>query len=108
VPAGNYHLILDCFIGGNVTMTYELLWRRDGSDTTVLSFQQSYTKPTDDNIVVNSEFDEAGIAIDYRPGDLLVLRYTADAQSSPSAYTPDGDGPGPGSNGRYPNVTLPQ
>ena len=109
MPAGNYHLILDCFIGGNVTMTYELLWRRSGvPDTTVLSFGSAYTKPTNENIVVNSEFDEQGTAIDYQPGDQLVLRYTADAASSPSAYTPDGDGPGPGSNGRFPNITLPQ
>jgi hypothetical protein len=109
VPAGDYHFILDAFIGGNVTVDFELLWRRGGTDTTVTSFSETYTKPANDEIPTAAEYDEQGTAIDYQPGDLLVLRYTTDVHSSPSAYTPNGDGSAaPGGAGRFPDITLPQ
>jgi hypothetical protein len=113
VPAGNYGLVLDCFIGGNVTVTYSVLWEHAGSDVTVLTFQQAYVKPPNDNIPVISRFTEPGIAIDYSPGDQLILQWSTDAQSSPSAYTPNGDGSaapeGSGSDvvPENPNITLP-
>lgn len=100
--------MLDCFIDAPVTMTYQLLWRRGGSDTVVTEFSQSYVRGSDDNIPQNSSFTETGTAIDYQPGDQLVLNFIAGSDSPVGAYDPNGDGPGPGGSGRFPNITLPQ
>jgi hypothetical protein len=108
VPAGTYHFVLDCIITGDVTATFELLLRRGGGDTQLVTWSATYTPRSDGSFAPeHADFDEAAPAIDFEPGDQLVFRYRADAASLEGAYEPNGDGPGPLGDGRFPCLTLP-
>ena len=51
------------------------------------------------------EYDEPCGAVDFVTGDQIVFRYTGANTDSSQAYVPNGDGAL--SNGRDPNITLP-
>jgi hypothetical protein len=107
VPTGTYHLVLDGIVIESVDVEFDLLWRRDGADTTLAMLQRHFD-PTP-----GSAFDAQAVtadvsapAIEFQPGDQLVLRYTGTTSADAEAYIPNGDGVKKG--GRDPNITLPQ
>ena len=111
VPAGDWHLILDCIIIQPVTTTFDMIWRHGGggSDTVLFEFTESY-QPIGggEYYAQKEEYDQTStIPIDYVAGDQLVFRYTANGSSEPATYEPNGDGPGP-NDASIPTFTLPQ
>jgi hypothetical protein len=105
VPAGSYHFVMDCIVIDAVTMTFELLQRRAGSDTLLVGFIDSYTPLGGANYSAQPfAYDETVPAIDFEAGDELVFRYTANGSSLPAAWEPNGDQ----QHGSHdPNITLP-
>ncbi len=108
MPAGTYHLVLDCIIIQPVDTTFELIWRRGGSDTAIITpFTEHYDPLGGGQYAAQPfEYDQQGIAIDYQAGDQFVFRYTANGSSDMNVYEPNGDGPG-SNDARDPNITLP-
>ncbi len=107
VPAGVYHLVLDGIVIQPVDVQFDLLWRRDGSDTTLATWQLHFEPLTSGDFDAQPvDVDEPAAAIDFRAGDQLVFRYTGSTASTADAYIPNGDGAK--RNGRDPNITLPQ
>jgi hypothetical protein len=106
VPAGTWHCILDAIIIADVSVTFDLIWRR-GSDDTVLAEWNDTYQPSAGGIDAQPfEYDETAQAIDTIKGDQLVFRYTANASSPTECYIPNGDGAL--EKGRIPNFTLPK
>jgi hypothetical protein len=107
IPAGAYHLVLDGIVLQSVDVEFDLLWRRDGSETMLATVQQHLDPPTDGGFDAQAfEVDVEAPAIDFRTGDQLVLRYTGTNATSADAYIPNGDAAKKA--GRDPNITLPQ
>ena len=107
VPAGTYHLVLDGIVLQSVDVEFDLLWRRDGSDTVLATARQHFDPPMDGGFDAQAfELDVQAPAVDYRGGDQLVLRYTGTNATSADAYIPNGDGAKKA--GRDPNITLPR
>jgi len=106
VPAGTYHFVLDAVIAGSVDITFDLIWRSGGTDTELATWSAHYDPLPVGFDAQPFEYDETAEAIDWQKGDQLVFRYTATNATVQEAYIPNGDGPN--SNGRIPNITLPQ
>jgi hypothetical protein len=110
VPAGTWHLILDCIIIEPVTTTFDMIWRRPGgSDTVLFEFTESYVPLGGGQYAAQKEeYDQTStIPIDFVAGDQLVFKYTGNGSSDPDTYEPNGDGPG-SNMARIPAFTLPQ
>ena len=112
ISAGTWHLVGDGIVQAPVDVQYDVIWRHAGSDSTLASFQHHF-----DPLVGANHFDATmydanatGLAATARPGDLLVLRFTAsgpaDGGSAVSAFIPNGDGAH--ALGRIPSITLPR
>ena len=107
VPAGTYHLVLDAVIITSCDVTFDLIWRRGGTDMELATWTAHYDPRGGGNFDAQAlEYDEDAPAIDFVNGDQLVFRYSANAASQLDAYVPNGDGVN--SHGRIPNITLPQ
>ncbi len=108
IPAGSWHVIMDATIITACNITFELIWRRTGAaDMDIAMWQKSFAPIAGDFDAQAYELDQPATAIDFLPGDLLVFRYSSDANTtSAEAFIPNGDGAR--SNGRIPNFTLPQ
>lgn len=106
VPAGTYHVICDAIVLASVDVTFDLLWRHGGADTTLASWTQHFD-PVPGNFDAQAyEIDQAAPAIDFHSGDEFVFRYSGANTTSAQAFIPNGDGAN--ANGRLPNITLPQ
>lgn len=108
VPAGSYHCIIDSIIIRAVDVTFELIWRRGATDTVLATWMQHFEPlPNSSFDAQPYELDVAAPAIDFKPGDQLVWRYSADNSGSQAeAFIPNGDGTL--ASGRIPNFTLPK
>lgn len=108
MPAGIYHLVLDCIIIQPVDTTFELIWRRGTTDAPVIAPFTAHYEPLGGGQYAPQpyEYDQTGTAIAFQGGDQLVFRYTASATSDAQVYEPNGDGPG-SNGGRIPSITLP-
>jgi hypothetical protein len=107
VPAGTWHFVLDSIIIYPVDVTFELLWRRGTTDTTLTSWQVHFDPLPGGSFHAQAyELDQTAQAIDFRAGDLLVFRYSAENTMAAEAYIPNGDGTL--SNGRIPHIFLPK
>jgi hypothetical protein len=99
--------VLDCIILKSVDTTFDLLWRRGTTDTTLATWTEHYDPlPGGSFDAQPFEYDMPAPAIDFMPGDQLVFRYTGNGTTLTDAYIPNGDGKR--SKGRIPNITLPQ
>ena len=105
VPAGMYHFVLDAVITAPVDVTFDLIWRRGTTDTTLAHWMEHYDPVPGNFDAQPFEYDMPAQAIDYKSGDQLVFRYTGNNSQSQQAYIPNGDGAI--TNGRIPNITLP-
>jgi hypothetical protein len=106
VPAGSYHFVLDCVVIRAVDMTFDLVWRRASTDTTLVTWMNHFEPAPVGFDAQVYELDMPAPAIDFQSGDKLVFRYTGANTSSSEAWIPNGDGNL--SNGRIPNITLPK
>ena len=107
IPAGTYHFELDAVIISPVDVTFDLLWRRGATDTTLTTFMEHYEPIGGGNFDAQPfEYDQTAPAVDFKAGDQLVFRYTGANATASMAYIPNGDGVN--SHGRIPSITLPK
>ena len=106
VPAGTYHFVLDSIIIRSVDVTFDLVWRRGTTDTTLATWQKHFEPLPGSFDAQPYEVDMTAPAITFQAGDQLVFRFTGANTSSAEAYIPNGDGAL--SEGRIPNITLPK
>ncbi len=106
MPAGTYRLVCDGIIIRPVDVTFDLVHRRNGVDTLLASFMQRF-EPVPGNFDAQAcERDLEAQAIEAIPGDQFIFRYSGANTTVMMAYIPNGDGTL--TNGRIPNITLPQ
>ena len=107
VPAGNYHLICDGIIIRAIDVTFDLVLRHEGTDTTLATAMQHF-EPLAGGVfrAQPCEIDLDAPAIDFMPGDQLIFRYSGANSTSMNGYIPNGDGAT--ADGRIPNITLPR
>ena len=107
IPAGTWHLVGDGIVFASADITYQVIWRHDGSDSVLVEWTHHFDPPGSGFGAIPFEADGAGIAADTRAGDLLVLRFSASGAGTPGrmAFIPNGDGAGAG--GRIPSIKLP-
>ena len=107
IPAGTYHFVLDAVIISSVDLQFDLVQRRGGTDTTLVTWMEHYEAIGGGNFDAQPfEYDETAPAIDFKAGDQLVFRYTGTNAATAQSYIPNGDGTL--SKGRIPNITLPK
>jgi hypothetical protein len=106
VPAGTYHVICDAIIIRAVDVQFDLIWRRDTTDTTLASWSHHFEPLPASFKAQPYEIEQTAQAIDYKPGDLFIFKYTGANTTGSMAFIPNGDGPANG--GRFPQIILPQ
>lgn len=107
VPSGSYHFVLDSIIISPVDVTFDWIWRRGDTDTTLATWTKHFDPLGGAAFDAQAyEVDMDCQAIDFKAGDELVFRYTGANTQSLQAYIPNGDGEL--SHGRIPNITLPK
>jgi hypothetical protein len=106
IPAGTWTLVADGIITASVDVTFEILWRRGATEQPIASWQQHFDPRGGGNFDAQPfEESAAGPAVEYAPGDLLVLRYDGEGTNVGMAYIPNGDGAE--AAGRIPYIRLP-
>ena len=107
LPAGTWTIVGDGIITASVDVTYELLLRHAGVDTTIASWQHHFD-PLGNGDFSAQPFDgtATGTAQTVVSGDLLVWRFIGANSTAAMAFVPNGDGTL--SHGRLPSIVLPQ
>jgi hypothetical protein len=107
VPAGTYKVICDAIIIRPVDVTFDLVWRQAGGDTTLATWMQHFeplpggvfdAQPYELDVPVSIGMDEKG--------SQFIFRYSGMNSTAMMAFIPNGDGDITG--GRIPNITLPK
>jgi hypothetical protein len=108
VRAGSWHLVGDGIVLEPADLTYDVLWRHDGTDLTLAEVRHHFEPLTGTSQFDATPFetDAPGVAAAARAGDLLVLRFQAAGTASGSVFIPNGDGDH--AHGRIPSLTLPR
>jgi hypothetical protein len=107
IPAGTYHFVLDAVVISSVDVQFDLVLRRGGADTTLVTWMEHYNAIGGGDFDAQPfEYDETAPAVDFQAGDQLVFRYTGSNGAASETYIPNGDGVN--SKGRIPNITLPK
>ncbi len=84
IAAGNYHLIADGLIVGTPQIRFDVLWRSQAGDQTIVSFTHQYPS----GAAAPYEESKRGAAQPAQPGDLLVLMVTVLGPSMSSVFVP--------------------
>lgn len=106
IPAGTYALVCDGIILRGVDVNFELIRRRGDADTSIGAMLVHFEPLGGSNFDAQPcdlSFDAP--AFDFMAGDEFIFRYSA-SNTMGIAYIPNGDGEL--TNGRIPNITLPQ
>ncbi|MBL0214483.1 MAG: hypothetical protein IPQ07_11405 [Myxococcales bacterium] len=107
VAAGTYHVICDAIIIQSVDVTFDLIWRRGGTDMPLATWTEHFDPLSGGRFTAQAyEIDQVAPAIDYQSGDQFVFRYAGANTTSTQAFIPNGDGAS--AMGRIPNITLPK
>ncbi len=107
VAAGTYKLVCDGIIIRAVDVTFDLVLRRDGVDTTLATAMQHFEPLPEGRFTAQAcDIDMDAPAIDFEAGDQFIFRYTGANTTSTNGYIPNGDGHL--AEGRIPNITLPK
>jgi hypothetical protein len=103
--AGSWNLIGDGVPLHSVDIVFDVIWRRGGSDRTIVTFTHHFA-PTPGRFDAEPfEGNATSDAVEAAQGDLLVLRMTASSSVAGAAYLPNADGQH--ANGRIPSIILP-
>ena len=106
VTAGTYHVICDAIIIRSVDVTFDLIWRRGSTDTSLATWSHHFDPLPGGVFTAQAyELDQTAQAIDFSSGDQFVFRYSGANTTSQQAFIPNGDGAT--ALGRIPNITLP-
>jgi len=107
ISAGTWHLVGDGIVTESVDVTFQVIWRTQaGQDTLLASFAHHFDPlPGNSFDAIPFEADATGIAAAAAEGDELVLRFTGASALNEMAYVPNGDGRL--TDGRIPNLTFP-
>jgi hypothetical protein len=97
---------MDCIIISSVDMTFQVLHRRGTDNTVIVEWMQHFDPLPASFDAQPYEVDQPGLKIDFRSGDKLVFRFSAENTTQSDAWIPNGDGRL--SKGRVPNLTLPK
>jgi len=106
VPAGTYKLVCDGIIIRSIDVTFDLVWRHEGMDTTLATAMVHFDPMVGSFRAQACDLDMEAPAIDFTPGDQLIFRYSGANSTSNNGYIPNGDGAS--ADGRIPNLTLPR
>lgn len=107
VPAGTYTVVCDAIVIRAVDVTFDLVWRRGQTDTTLATWTQHFEPlPGGEFGAQPYEIEQTAPAIEWQEGDQFIFRYTGANTTSMQAFIPNGDGAITG--GRIPNITLPR
>lgn len=107
VPAGTYHLVCDGIIIRSIDVTFDLVWRHEGTDTMLATVTQHFDPSPGGTFRAQAcDLDLDAPAIDFMPGDQFIFRYSGANSTSMNGYIPNGDGAT--ADGRIPNITLPR
>ena len=107
--AGTWHLIGDVIVFQTVDARYDVIWRSAAGDQILATWQHHFDEPMGptqfDAQPYEDDVDAQGA--DAKPGDQLVLRFSANGSpgTGPTAYIPNGDGAM--AKGRIPSLKLP-
>ena len=106
LPAGQWTIVGDGIVTASVDVSYDILLRHAGTDTTIVSWQHHFDPLGGGNFSAQP-FDGAatGAAQSVVAGDLLVWRFTGTNSTAAMAFVPNGDGTL--SHGRLPSIVLP-
>jgi len=107
IPAGRWHVICDAVVIRAIPVTFDLVWRRGDTDTTLATWTHAF-EPLPDGVFAAQpyELDVEATGVAHEAGDQLVFRYSGGASTATTAWIPNGDGATTG--GRIPNLTLPR
>jgi hypothetical protein len=107
VPAGTYHLVCDAIIIRSIDVTFDLVWRHEGVDTTLATHLQHFDPMPGGTFRAQAcDLDLDAPAIDFTPGDQFIFRYSGANSTSTNGFIPNGDGDT--ADGRIPNIRLPR
>ncbi|HEX5060419.1 MAG TPA: hypothetical protein VFV99_13720 [Kofleriaceae bacterium] len=87
-------------------MQFDLMHRRGADNTTITTWTHHFDPLATGFDAQKYELDMQGAKVDFAVGDKLVFRYSASNTIMAEAWIPNGDGKL--SNGRVPNIKLPQ
>ena len=104
IAQGKWRLVGDSIVLRPVDARFEVLWRRAGVDSSIVSWEHHF-EPDSAGGAVAWQDSAAGAAVPTRSGDQLVLRMTAIQGDPGPAYMPNSDGSF--TRGRIPSITLP-
>ena len=106
IPGGTYHVNCDSIIIRPVDVTFDLVWRHDGTDTLLGTWQQHW-EPLPDGVYEAQPYEHDVTDAPAVDGTgQLIFRYTGMNADLMQAFIPNGDGKL--ANGRIPNITLPR
>jgi hypothetical protein len=107
IAAGNWHLVGDVEVIGSGDVQYDFIWRRGGTDTTLVTFTHHFDPLDGSYGATEYDADADGIAAAAAPGDQLVWRWSIPAGPPAGQYVAVPNGDGFSSNGRFPSITFP-
>jgi len=106
IPGGTYHVNCDGIIIRSVDVTFDLVWRHEGADTLLGTWQQHW-EPLPDGVYEAQPYEHDVTDAPAVDGTgQLIFRYTGTNATLDQAFIPNGDGRL--ANGRIPNITLPR
>ena len=107
MPAGPSHVIYDGVVLFAVDVTFELIHRSGGADTSLATWSQHF-EPLPGGVYEAQPFeiDQLAAAIDFNSGDQLVYRYTGANSTTTMSFIPVGSPASEG--GRHTQITLPR
>jgi hypothetical protein len=107
VPAGDYHVIFDAIIIVPVEVTFTLIHRRGGTDTTLATWTDQFEPLADGSFHAQTyELPVSAPAIEFAQGDEFVFRYAGANSTAAMAFIPVGNPESEG--GRFPNISFPR
>ena len=106
IGAGSWNFVMDGICIESVDVTFDLLLRAGGDDTTLTSFAHHFDPVAGGGFEAQAfEHTEEVGAVEAEDGDQLVLRFTAGDSDMSMAWFPNGEGDSSG--GRIPYLDLP-
>jgi hypothetical protein len=104
IQSGTWTLVADGLVSGPVTVTFDILVRRNGQDVMLAEWTKQLDKLPGGYTAQPIDLTAPSNGYDAKAGDLLIFRYRGEGGTM-MAYSPNGDGER--TNGRIPFLVLP-